>query len=152
MIPAQHSMPGVRYLSKTNLPVEVQEIKQSYVLLRCLFGNENVVKVDIDYPLKTYTPAMDREIQEASTYRTKENNMDAETKTKKRGGLSALMDPLFFEGGHTVQEIANIVAEKDPTAKEGRNLVGNVRVRMAVLKKRGYQILLDEQKKVKLVK
>ncbi len=76
----------------------------------------------------------------------------AQTTTKKRGGLSALMDPLFFEGGHTVQEITDLVAQKDPEAIKGRNLLANVRVRIAVLKKRGYRIETAENKSIKLVK
>ena len=149
---AKLGQPGVKYLSKTNLPVEVIEVTETEVRLKCLFGDQNPVEVAHDYILKPYNVSQDKQAKENSESKENKDMDTTQTTTKKRGGLSALMDPLFFEGGHTIQEITDLVAQKDPSATEGRNLLANVRVRIAVLKKRGYRIETAENKSIKLVK
>lgn len=79
------------------------------------------------------------------------NENVAETKVK-RVSIASQIDPLLFEGGHTVKEIVDLVKDKVTEKFKGKDLAMNVRVRIYTLtKQKGYTVERDGDK-VKLVK
>jgi hypothetical protein len=166
---AKDAMIGTKYLSPTRVPVVMRGMKEDKVLLEVLVSG-NTVEVKGDYQLIPYNVEQvdkmskvmldEREVaKEIRQAKKKENVETKETKTmstdtekKTRGGISAIIDPLLFEGGRTVAEIVEVVKTQNPELADGRNLTVNVRVRMSTLQKRGFRLEEDAQKRVKLVK
>ena len=76
----------------------------------------------------------------------------AEAKAVARdGSLAALIDPLLLAGGMTVKEIAAELAKKSVAAAKDRDLSANVRARCWSFKKKGWQIVKDDEKRVQVV-
>lgn len=76
----------------------------------------------------------------------------AEAKGSLRpGSLAALIDPLLLAGGMTVKEIAAELASKAADAAKGKDLAANVRARMVSYTRKGWQVVKDDEKRVKLV-
>lgn len=76
----------------------------------------------------------------------------AEAKGSPRiGSLAALIDPLLLAGGMTVKEIAAELAGKAAEAAKGKDLAANVRARMVSYTRKGWQVVKDDEKRVKLV-
>ncbi len=73
-------------------------------------------------------------------------------KPKKEGhSLAAIIDPLLFEGTHTVKEIAAELGRKAGEAAKGKDLEANVRARLFTYRKKGYAVEKDAEKRVKIV-
>ena len=73
-------------------------------------------------------------------------------KPKKNGHtLAEIIDPPLMAGGHTVAEIAAMLAKKGGEAAKGRDLAANVRARMVAYTRKGYRVLKDDQKHVRVV-
>jgi len=73
-------------------------------------------------------------------------------KLKKNGHtLAGFIDPCLLGGGHTVKEIAAMLAKKGGEAAKGRDLAANVRARMVSYTRKGYRVEKDDQKRVKIV-
>ena len=70
---------------------------------------------------------------------------------KPAGSLAAIIDPLLLAGGMTTQEIATELAKKAGDAVKGKDLAANVRARMVSYTRKGWQVLKDDQKRVKVV-
>jgi len=70
---------------------------------------------------------------------------------KKEGSLAAIIDPMLLAGGHTTQEIAAELAKKAGDAGKNRDLAANVRARLVSYTRKGWQVVKDEQKRVKVV-
>ena len=80
------------------------------------------------------------------------NKIVAEAKGWPRpGSLAALIDPLLLAGGMTVKEIAAELAGKAAEAAKGKDLAANVRARMVSYTRKGWQVVKDDEKRVKLV-
>ncbi len=69
----------------------------------------------------------------------------------RNGSLAALIDPLLLAGGMTVKEIAGELAGKAAEAAKGKDLAANVRARMVSYTRKGWQVVKDDEKRVKLV-
>lgn len=67
------------------------------------------------------------------------------------GSLASLIDPLLLAGGMTVKEIAGELAKKAADAAKGKDLAANVRARMVSYTRKGWQVIKDDEKRVKLV-
>lgn len=162
---AKEALIGQKYLSPTRVPVRMEGEKDGKILLNVLVSG-NTVSVDPNYQLSEYDPAridkMSRALLDERTVKkdlksTKKDKketktMDATKVVKKRPGISSVIDPLLFEGGRTVEEIVNVIKEKQPEFADGRNLKVNVNVRIHTLKKRGFRLETDDNKRVRLVK
>ena len=70
---------------------------------------------------------------------------------KQTGSLAAIIDPYLTGGGHTVAEIAAELAKKAGDAAKDRDLAANVRARCWSFKKKGWQVIKDDKKRVKVV-
>lgn len=71
-----------------------------------------------------------------------------------KGILSAIIDPMLFEGGHRLCEITEAILVSHPGQYTKAQLVNNVRSRVTALTKRGYVLERDATNKhiVRLVK
>lgn len=72
-------------------------------------------------------------------------------KAKGNGSLASLIDPLLLAGGMTVKEIAGELATKAAEAAKGKDLSANVRARMVSYTRKGWHVVKDDEKRVKLV-
>lgn len=81
----------------------------------------------------------------------KANGKGGKPKAKKTNALSAFIDPYLLAGGKTTQEIAADVAKKAGEAGKGRDIAANVRARMVSYTRKGWQVVKDEKKRVKVV-
>ena len=70
---------------------------------------------------------------------------------KKGGSLAAIIDPLLFAGQHTIQEIAAKLAKEVGDAGKNRDLAANCRARLVSFRRKGWRVVKDEQKRVKVV-
>ena len=78
------------------------------------------------------------------------------TDSKKRGRvgvLSAAIDPLLFEGGRRVNEIAELIVTQFNGQYTKPQVVNNIRSRMNVLVKSGYIVERNpvERRRIRLV-
>ena len=71
--------------------------------------------------------------------------------TKKEGSLAAIIDPLLLQGGMTMGEIVAELAKKAGDAGKNRDLAANCRARLVAYKRKGWQVLKDAEKRVKVV-
>lgn len=67
------------------------------------------------------------------------------------GSLAAFIDPMLATGQHTVQEIAAELAKKAGDAAKGKDLQANVRARMVSYARKGWQVVRDDKKRVRVV-
>ena len=67
------------------------------------------------------------------------------------GSLAVLIDPLLLAGGHTIKEIAAVLAKKAGDAAKDRDLAANVRARMVSYTRKGWRVEKDDQKRVMVV-
>lgn len=70
---------------------------------------------------------------------------------KKAGSLAAIIDPMLTAGGHSVAEIAAELAKQAGDAAKDRDLAANVRARMVSYTRKGWRVVKDDQKHVKVV-
>lgn len=68
-----------------------------------------------------------------------------------RNTLAAIIDPMLLTGKHTVKEIAAELAKKAAEAAKGKDLAANVRARLVSYKRKGWQVVKDDEKRVKVV-
>lgn len=69
----------------------------------------------------------------------------------REGSLAAFIDPMLTTGQHTVQEIAAELAKKAGDAAKGKDLQANVRARMVSYARKGWQVVRDDKKRVRVV-
>jgi hypothetical protein len=74
-----------------------------------------------------------------------------EAKSKKENSLAAIIDPMLLAGGKTVKEIADELAKKAGEAAKDKDLNANVRARMVSYTRKGWQVVKDDKKRVKVV-
>lgn len=70
---------------------------------------------------------------------------------KREGSLAAIIDPYLIGGGHLVRDIAAEVARKAGEAAKGRDIEANVRARIVSFKRKGWSVVKDAEKRVKVV-
>ncbi len=68
-----------------------------------------------------------------------------------KGSLASLIDPMLLAGGMTVKEIAAELASKAAEAAKDKDLAANVRARMVSYTRKGWQVVKDGEKRIKLV-
>lgn len=67
------------------------------------------------------------------------------------GSLAAIIDPMLLAGGKTVKEIAAELAKKAAEAAKGKDLAANVRARMVSYTRKGWRVVKDDKKRVRVV-
>ena len=71
--------------------------------------------------------------------------------TEGNGTLAFMIDPFLLAGGMTVKEIAGELATKAADAAKGKDLAANVRARMVSYTRKGWRVVKDDEKRVKVV-
>lgn len=69
----------------------------------------------------------------------------------RKGSLAAIIDPLLTAGKHTVKELAAELAEKAGDVAKGKDLQANVRARLVSYSRKGWQVVRDNEKRVRVV-
>ncbi|OGS08238.1 MAG: hypothetical protein A2270_10425 [Elusimicrobia bacterium RIFOXYA12_FULL_51_18] len=146
---ANEAKVGEKYLSKTGIPVTMTGSKAGKVLIK-LETTGTTIMVNGDYELKPYD---EKGIGKESKLLLKVNGKGKTgggAKAKNGGSLAAIIDPYLLSGGKTTQEIAAEVAKKAGDAGKGKDLEANVRARCWTFKKKGWQVVKDDKKRVKV--
>jgi len=144
---ASEAKAGEKYLSRTGIPVTVMGSKDGKVLLK-LETTGTTITVNRDYELKPYN---EKGINKESQVLMKVNGKGKKAKAKKEGSLAAIIDPMLLSGGKTTQEIAAELAKKAGDAGKNRDLAANVRARLVSYTRKGWQVVKDDKKRVKVV-
>jgi hypothetical protein len=66
------------------------------------------------------------------------------------GALSVIIDPMLLAGGMTTKEIAAELAKKVGDAGKGKDLEANVRARMVSYTRKGWKVVKDDKKRVRV--
>lgn len=77
--------------------------------------------------------------------------MPRKNAASKEASLSTLIDPFLVAGKHTIKGIAGELAKKGGELAKGRDLAANVRARMVSYTRKGWQIIKDDENRVKLL-
>ena len=147
---ASEAKTGEKYLSKTGIPATVTGTKNGKVLIK-LETTGTTVAVNGDYELKPYD---EKGIGKESRILLKVNGKGKKTgkaKAKKEGSLAAIIDPYLLSGGHTIQEIAAEVTKKAGDAGKNKDIAANCRARMVSYTRKGWQVVKDDKKHVKVI-
>jgi hypothetical protein len=147
---ANEAKVGEMYLSRTGIPVTVIGPKNGKFLIK-LKTTGTFTMVNGDYELKSYD---EKHIGRDSTALLKANGKGkpaAKVKAKDGVSLASIIDPLILAGGYTTQEIAAELAKKSGAAGKGKDLNANVRARLVTYTRRGWQVVKDDRKRVKVV-
>ena len=120
---------GEKYLSKTGVPVTVLGVKGDKVAVRLeTIGKE--IGISKTEELRPYD---EKQISKDARLIMKANGKGkkgGKAKAKKEGSLASIIDPLLFEGKHTVKEIAAELAKKAGEAAKNKYLEANCRARL----------------------
>ena len=141
---------GEKYLSRTGVPVTMTGTKDGKVILK-LESTGTTIRVNGDYELKPYD---EKAISKDARLIMKANGKgkkEGKAKAKKNGSLAATIDPFLLAGGKTTQEIAAELAKKAGDAAKNRDMAANVRARMVSYTRKGWQVVKDDKKRVKVV-
>ena len=146
---ASEAKAGVKYLSKTGIPVTVTGSKNGKFLIK-LETNGTTVAVNAEYELTPLAkPAVSKEANLPAKDKGK-TKLEVKTVAPAAKSLSALIDPMLLSGGHTVKEIAAELLKKAGEMAKGKNLEANVRARMVSYTRKGWQVVKDDKKRVKV--
>jgi hypothetical protein len=141
---------GEMYLSRTGIPVTMVGPKNGKFLIK-LKTTGTFTMVNGDYELKPYE---EKGIGKDSKLLLKVNGKGktaGKAKAKKEGSLAAIIDPFLLAGGKTVAEITAELAKKAGEAGKGKDLAANIRARMVSYTRKGWQVVKDDKKRVKVV-
>ena len=129
---------GEKYLSRTGIPVTVLGGKGGKAILK-LETTGSTIRVNGDYELRPVPPQSPKDSQKGKGT------------PQQPTSLAAIADPLLLAGGHTVKEIAAELAKKAGNDAQGKDLEANVRARLVSYTRKGWQVIKDEKKRVKVV-
>jgi len=146
---ANEAKVGEMYLSRTGIPVTMVGPKNGKFLIK-LKTTGTFTMVNGDYELKPYE---EKGVGKDSKLLLKVNGKgkaEGKAKAKKEGSLAAIIDPFLLAGGKTVAEITVELAKKAGEAGKGKDLAANIRARMVSYTRKGWQVLKDDKKRVKV--
>ncbi|MBI2069481.1 MAG: hypothetical protein HYT79_02685 [Elusimicrobia bacterium] len=143
---AEKAEVGKKYLSKTGVPIVVVGAKGDKILVK-LLTTGNQVDVPKDYELQPYD---EKKITSIARVHLRTNGKGAKGSKQKTESLAALIDPYLISGGHTVKEIVAELAKNAGDLGKNKDLGANCRARMVSFKRKGWQVLKDDKKRVKV--
>lgn len=138
---------GQKYLSKKGTPVTVVNHKGDKVVLK-IEGSENDIEVAKTYELKSYNES---QISKEAKSLIRAGRPKGKNKPKGQS-LSAVIDPMLFNGGKTVKEIAGLAIKQAADLAKGKDVQANVRARMVSFSRKGWKIEKDDKKHVRVIK
>lgn len=142
---------GKKYLTKSGIPVTMLGPKGSKMLLK-VETTGNKTEVDADYELRPYDETkLSKDARLLMKVSGKSKNGASKTGARD-GSLAAVIDPMLFSGGHTIQEIAAELKKKAKALTNGKDLEANVRARLFTYRRKGFRVEKDAQKNIRVVK
>ncbi|MFA5161912.1 MAG: hypothetical protein WC421_06665 [Elusimicrobiales bacterium] len=144
---------GEKYLSKTGATVTMTGEKDGKIVMKLASGI--VFRCGPDYelkPIKSSAGAVHK--PEPTEPKSKIEKSTPRQKPAVSGAcmsLASIIDPFLLSGGHTVRDIAIELSNKAGDAAQGKNLEANVRARMVTYARKGWRVVKDESKRVKIV-
>lgn len=144
---AEKAEVGKKYLSKQGVPVTIVGSRGDKIVVK-LVTTGNQVDVPKDYELQPYD---ENKIASIARVHLKSNGKGGKGPKKKTESLAAIIDPLLFEGKMTVKEIAVELAKKAGDLGKNKDLEANCRARLVSYRRKGWQVLKDDKKRVKVI-
>jgi len=138
---------GHKYLTRTGATATMSGKKDGKIVMTLASGI--TFRCGPDYELKS----IDGKAHKAKTVVTPEHK-PAVTLTivqPRVVSLASIIDPLLMSGGHTVSDIAVEVRDKAGDAVQGKDVEANVRARMVTYTRRGWRVVKDADKRVKVI-
>lgn len=140
---AEEAKIGEKYLTKKGIPITVVSFKGDRVIVKLENLNKQI-GIPKNSELKPFNESeINGIVKFIKTDKVSEH---------KEGSLAAFIDPLLFEGKYTVKEIAKIIIQKAGDYAKNKDIEANIRARMVTYKRKGYQVLKDENKHIKVIK
>lgn len=133
---------GHKYLTQKGVTVTKTGEKDGKIVMA--MANGMVFRCGPDYELKPLGG-------EAKPKAAPSPKRKPEAASGPRVTMASIIDPYLLAGGHTVADIAIELDQKAGEAAKGKNLEANVRARLVSYTRKGWQVVKDEQKRVKVV-
>ncbi|MFA5162868.1 MAG: hypothetical protein WC421_11585 [Elusimicrobiales bacterium] len=150
---ARDAKVGHKYLTQKGATVTMTGEKDGKFVMTLTSGI--VFRCGPDYELKPVNGNAGGKVAKAAAPKQKlpeQTNAVSATAAKPRGvSLASIIDPFLLSGGHTVDDIAIEVRNKAGDAARGKDVEANVRARMVTYTRKGWRVVKDENKRVKVV-
>jgi len=159
---ARDAKVGEKYLSKTGAMVTKTGEKDGKIVMKLARGI--VFRCGPDYELKLVSDAANGKVHNPKSRQKgpaakvvvapRHENAICATAAKppRVVSLASIIDPLLLAGGHTVRDIAIELSNKAGDAGQGKDVEANVRARLVTYTRKGWLVVKDENKRVKVVK
>jgi len=147
---ASEAKVGEMYLSRTGIPVTMVGPRGEKFLIK-LKTTGTFTMVNGDYDLKPYDEKHVGRDSKAILKANAKGKPADKAKAKDGVSLASIIDPLILAGGKTTQEIATELAKKAGEAGKGKDLNANVRARLVTYTRKGWQVIKDDKRHVKVV-
>ena len=137
---------GEKYLSRTGVTVACEGTERDRVILR-MQPSGTIFRVTPGYELKPVN-ADGKVIKRNAAKPASETKPDPTPPFT----MASIIDPFLVAGGHTVAEIAAELGRKAGEAAKGKDLEANVRARLVSYTRKGWRVVKDEMKRVKVIR
>lgn len=141
---------GEKYLTKKGIPITVVGAKGDRIVVK-LESTDRQIGIPKNSELRPYDEKAVSNIARIFMKANGKGKKGGNAKARKEGSLASIIDPLLFEGKHTVKEIAAELGKKAREAAKNKDLEANVRARMVSYTRKGWQVVKDDKKRVKVV-
>lgn len=141
---------GEKYLTKKGIPVTVVGAKGDRIIVK-LESSDKQIGIPKNSELRPYDEKAISNVARIFIKANGKGKNGGKTKAKKENSMAAIIDPMLLAGGKTVKEIAAELAKKAPEAAKGKDLEANVRARMVTYTRKGWQVIKDDKKRVKVI-
>ena len=138
---------GKEYLTASGLPVRVTEIGEGCLVLQSL-ASDNQFAVPAGYPLEAPGDKAAAFPARSSPYGGPYVRPRRERPWPKP--LAPIIDALLLAGNMTMRGIVREVKRKDSASCHGKDLKANVRARLYWLRRKGYEVEVDGQSRMKV--
>ena len=129
---------GQRYMTQKGATVTMSGEKDGKILMKLASGI--VFRCGPDYEVKPIVKVVPMPIPGFP-----------DAKPPKPSSLAAIIAPMLLSGGYTVKEIAAELAKQAGEAAKDKDLEANVRAGIVSYTRKGWQVVKDEQKRVKVI-
>ncbi|HAZ09076.1 MAG TPA: hypothetical protein DCZ01_11290 [Elusimicrobia bacterium] len=110
---------------------------------------DNRLGVPAAYPLQAFDQEKAAWEMRTAPYNSRSKKVKGRVAQNKP--LAPIIDAMLLAGGHTMQGILREVRRRASAASRGKDLAANVRARMVSYTRKGWQVVKDDEKRVKLV-
>ena len=140
---------GHKYLTRTGAMATMSGEKDGKIVMTLASGI--TFRCGPDYELKPIDGKAHKPNAGQKAKVVVELEQKTAVKTPRVVALASIIDPLLVSGEHTVSDIAVEVRNKAGDAVNGKDVEANVRARMVTYTRRGWRVVKDAEKRVKVV-